>query len=200
MTHDWRGSFPASLMILAAFLVPAATSFTSCTPESPAASNERPSGKLVYFDIKEYFRQELKRLAAVSSVAKTTEVNGVREERVIAAPDFEKELAVFINADINKPAWSDKYSVDSLFNNHRQLTGLAYAAMDDKLQIRQISIRLIDSQVHEIAIKSAMQSSVADSRQQLSYKPDSGYSIESYQRIPFLSQENTFLVTVLFDQ
>lgn len=199
MTHNLRSSLSSLAIFLTAFLLPAAGILTGCEPDSPGLSTGS-SGKLLYFDIKGYFRQELKRLAAISSVTKTTEVNGVKEERVIAAPDFEKELTVFINADINKPAWSDKYSVDSLFNKDRQLAGLVYAALDESLQIKQISIDFIGGQVHKVAIQSAMNSSVADSRQQLNYRPDSGYSIESYQRIPVLSQENAFLVTVRFDQ
>jgi hypothetical protein len=188
------------VIFLTACLLPAAAILTGCSPDSPAVSTDKPFEKLLYFDIKGYFRQELKRLATISSVTKTTEVNGVREKRVIAAPDFEKELTVFINADINKPAWSDKYSVDSLFNRNRQLAGLVYAALDEKLQIRQISVDFIDDQVRKITIQSAMHSSIADSRQQLDYDPEAGYSIESYQRIPFLSQENAFQVTVRFDQ
>ena len=199
MTHNRRSRLPSLVIFLTASLVPAAAILTGCAPDNPAISTGS-SGKLLYFDIKGYFRQELKRLAAISSVTKATEVNGVREERIIAAPDFEKELAVFINADINKPAWSDKYSVDSLFNQDRQLAGLVYAAVDEKLQIRQISVDFIDDQVRKLSIQSAMHSSIADSRQQLNYDPEAGYSIESYQRIPFLSQENAFLVTVRFDQ
>jgi hypothetical protein len=195
-----HSSLPIIGVILAVWLLPAAPIFTGCAPDGPVATSDLPSDKLLYFDVKGYFQQELKRLASVSGVTKTTEVNGVREERVIAALDFEKELTVFLNADINKPAWSDKYSIDSLFNGGSQLTGLVYTALDDQLQVKKISVDFIDGAVHKIAILRAMQSSVAESRQQLSYEPDTGYRIESYQRIPFLSQENTFLVTVRFGQ
>ena len=49
------------------------------------------------------------------SLTKILSLNGETDTLNVKQPDFELELDVFINADINKPALSDKYSVDSIF-------------------------------------------------------------------------------------
>ncbi len=165
----------------------------SCS-ENPV--NVKP-GEQRYFDLKGYFDGEVKRLTGLPKVKKIATVDGQREERIIDSLDFEEELQIFSNADINRAAWSDKYAIDSVFNDQRQLTQLNYTSNDKDLRTQKISIDFSENAVSKIFIENSSSSAVADTKQLLTYEPGVGYTIESHQKVS-LTDDNTFLVEVQF--
>ena len=64
-----------------------------------------------FFDLKDYFAKEIDRLKEKKKVTKKAFYNDKEESKVIENPKFENELIIFSNADINRTAWLDKYSV-----------------------------------------------------------------------------------------
>ncbi|MEZ4958659.1 MAG: hypothetical protein R2830_02455 [Saprospiraceae bacterium] len=154
-------------------------------------------GQKKYFDLKGFFNEETKRLETFSTVKKIATVDGVREEHVLDSLNFGQELKIFSNADINRPAWSDKYAIDSVFNEQKQLTRLNYTTEDKDLRTRQITVDFEDGQVLKIFIENSTSSAIADTKQLLTYQPASGYTIESKQAVA-LSKDNAFLVEVQF--
>lgn len=165
----------------------------SCS-ETPV--NVKPGDKK-YFDLKGYFDGEAKRLAGLPKVKKIATVDGQREERIIDSLDFEEELKIFSNADINRAAWSDKYAIDSVFNEQQQLTQLNYTSNDKDLRTQKISIDFNENGVSKIFIENSSSSAVADTKQLLTYQPEAGYTIESHQKVS-MTDDNTFLVEVQF--
>lgn len=153
-----------------------------CAEMSPSETAAQLQQKK-YFDLEGYFKNEVKRLDAQSNFTKTTYLNGESEERQVEKIDFEKELVIFSDSDINRPAWSDKYEVDSVFNKKKELVQLNYEANDEKLRTRQISIDVNGGVVSKIQIENATKTSVANTQQSLTYEPAKGYAIESRQQV-----------------
>ena len=134
-----------------------------------------------FFDLKGYFEKEAERLnAAQPRLKKTVAVNGKSEEKTLTEQDYEKELAVFLNADINRPAWLDQYQIDSTLTTGR-LQSIRYRATSPKLQVQEIRIAFDQGKVSEIIIDKKADNIVAGSTQHLEYRPETGYQIRSLQ-------------------
>ncbi|MFT4760251.1 MAG: hypothetical protein ACI9XO_003027 [Paraglaciecola sp.] len=167
--------------------------FQSCqlTTSKPLKEMEKP-----FFDLKSYFEQEKTRLAALSNFTKTTMVDGKEETKKIEKLNFDNELRIFTEADINKPAWFDKYAIDSVLQAGN-LTKISYTATDKKRDIQNIVIDFSKQKVIKINIKKSAETALADTQFQLIYEPKIGYSIENTQQLT-VGEDKKFLVTVQF--
>ena len=151
-----------------------------------------------YFDLKGFIGSEAEKLSAQGGpFIKTVYLYDKKEEKVFETLDLKRELKPFTDSDINKPAWSDKYSIDSVFNTNRQLAGIHYLAQSKKLKTRKMEITYQNAEVSRILILNENNSSVAKTHQQLIYVPASGFSIESRQNVP-LMDERLFRIEVRF--
>src|SRR5580658_3332582 len=87
-------------------LVPAFLALSGCRPAI------KTNGPVKYFDLKGFFNGESTRLNELNpSVTKTVVHNGVPETKQVKISDWGQELDLFADADINKPAWRDNYTV-----------------------------------------------------------------------------------------
>ena len=79
--------------------------FTSCEQKGKEKSKD-----LTYFDIEGYFKKEANRLSGKNRpIDKTVWINGKSEHHIINIKNWEKELGVFIEADINKGSWKGSF-------------------------------------------------------------------------------------------
>ncbi len=77
---------------------------SACTEETPATQ------KQLYFPIATYLQQEIKGMGQQpKKVHKTMILDGKKEVKVISDMDWEKEWALFIESDLNKPAFDKSY-------------------------------------------------------------------------------------------
>lgn len=152
-----------------------------------------------FFDLKGYFKTEAQRLSAkgVHQITKIVVAGGKTESRIINDIDYERELGFFAGSDINRPAWSDKYVVDTLFTEQKQVVQLNYKCIDDKLKIQNIVVDYKEAEISKIVIENNTSNSIATSSQTLAYEPVIGYSIESHQKVA-MGDEQVFKVTVKF--
>ena len=162
----------------------------------PVAGPERVAAKS-YFDLKSYFDGESQRLSGLPKAKKIVTADGKTEERILDSHDFGEDLKIFSNADINRPAWSDKYVADSVFNEQGKLVRLDYATDDTDLRTKKITIEFEEGNVAKVFIENTSITAIADTRQLLTYLPGKGYTIESRQKVAF-SDDKTFVVEVQF--
>lgn len=166
----------------------------SASEQADQAPEEMP---LAFFDIKGYFSKEKERLVQTQpAVTKKVAINGETEEKKLDSLDFGRELTVFIQSDINRPDWVEKYRIDSVMQGNK-LTELHYQALDDKLRTRQIDIIFNNDQVNEIHIEKGGTNIVAGSEQELTYLPGQGYTIKSRQYTA-LSRDKELSIEVRF--
>ncbi len=178
-----------SLLLLSSLFFLSACVDTSATDKSLV---EKP-----FFDLKNYFAQEMTRLADKKNVTKKAFYNGQEETKIIENPNFSNELLIFSNTDINRTAWLDKYSVDSTFNAQQKLTTIDYASLDKKLKTKSLHVEFSNNVVSLIEITSAGNSAISQTNSKLTYSPTKGYSIKSEQSVKFVSQ-NDINIQVIF--
>jgi len=165
---------------------------SACQEVTTPAENNQVN---IFFDLKDFFQKEITSLEKINSFKKTVSINGVSEEKELAKLNLDNELSIFIASDINRPAWSDKYKIDSLFTPQKELSQITYRTLDEKLKTKKITIDFQAKTVSKIAIEKATDNAVAQSKQVLKYTVGKGYSIQSEQALS-LSETKTILVQV----
>ena len=127
-------------------------------------------------------------------IEKTVTIGGKAETKIIEKADFEKELALFLASDINKPAWRDKYRIEKTAGRSLE----SFLAKDDDLKTKRLDIyRFPPNGVTQILIVNSDKSSVTESQQNLDYDIGKGYSIETFQQF-FGSDSSKIRIDVLF--
>ncbi len=80
---------------------------TSC--QTPAAQQHEPD---VYYNVKGFVQEQIQLLSQQKpTVSKSMMVGDQREQRTTHEVNWQKELELFVQADINKPAYRASYSI-----------------------------------------------------------------------------------------
>lgn len=138
-----------------------------------------------FFDLKGYFQKEAVRLSAQKRpVLKEVIRNNSKERRELLI-NWNRELELFSESDINKAAWKDSYRrVDS---GHV----VAYVATDDELRTKKILLEKgPDGKLKHIEINNHTSNFLYSSTEKLSYYPDKGYTIEKTQQIRVIGRNH----------
>lgn len=150
----------------------------SCKPDVKVS-------KANFFDVKKYFTAEADRLGKLSPViSKSATHNGTTQTKTVNIKNWPAELDLFINSDINKPAWRDSYS--------EVKTGdfIIYKAKTDELKTREILIKQVNKKVVYIAIYNRSKNMLYNNSEKLSYFPDSLYQIVKRQQVRVVGTNN----------
>lgn len=146
-----------------------------------------------YVDLKAFFTDEISRLSKQKiTVDKTVSRNGISESKKNIAPDWETELSLFLESDINKPAWSNSYLVD----NNNDI--ISYTSADTKLRTRSIRItKNMKGHIEEVSIVNSTKNPLYASSEELLYIRDSLYQIIKKQDV-FLLGNNNYKISGFF--
>ena len=154
--------------------------FSSCN------NQEETTPKNDFFDLKGFFEAEAKRLSNKNSLSnKLVTQNNQTEIKKGLSVDWDDELALFMASDVNKPAWinSYKYSEDNL--------RISYFALDTSLRTRYVEIlKDKNGRTVFIKIKNSSRNMLYESSEELTYIPDSSYTIDKNQSVRFLGTNN----------
>lgn len=143
-----------------------------------------------FFDLKGFFVEEAKYLEAQGvTIQKTIQHNQSKETQTVQPKDWNKELLLFSESDINKPSWKDKYILDST-DRGNGLTLLHYKATDDKLDIQVLDVELKGDAVHSVLIVKKISNQVYESQQHLTYIPRKSYSIKKSQDVALFDEDD----------
>lgn len=129
-----NSSFRFSFLIPIVFLFAVIFLLSSCD-----SAQERKSKVMTYYDLKGFIESQISILNKEKpEVTKTMSVSGKNETRTSNDLDWKKELELFIQADINKPAYSKSYSItkpDSMTVLYKIKTG-------ESLPVRYLKIEV----------------------------------------------------------
>lgn len=154
---------------------------TACTTDVPSGDSNTP----VFFDVRGYFNQEVMRLSDQKvKVTKTITLNGKTETQELDDLNFSSDLRIFREADINKPAWVEKYEAKSetLSGSHQITT---YEALDSNLVTRQLVVEEDLGEVTRITIQRKTGTVLSNGNHRLEYVPATGYSMTTQQENRF---------------
>jgi len=152
----------------------------SCNQQKEAEINT----SLSYFDVKGYFGREISRLQRLNpDVDKTVSINGIGENKKAKIADWTKELAIFVNADINKTSWKGS------FKSKEQNGVDIYTSDNKKIPVKKISVTWKGQKAGKIEIIIDNKNILYQSQDTLIYCPDSLYKIKKQQKIRLLKEK-----------
>ncbi|WP_184542495.1 hypothetical protein [Mucilaginibacter sp. FT3.2] len=150
----------------------------ACRPDKTQSN-----GTLKYFDIAGFFRADTAKLTKLNPrVDKTVTHNGVTENKTVQIPNWGQEFNLFIQSDINRPAWKNSYTVlntDSL---------IIYTAKTSDLRTTKILIKKNKDKVKWMVIYNHTKNLLYETKEKLSYFPDSVYQIEKSQQVRLMGK------------
>ncbi|MFT5998985.1 MAG: hypothetical protein ACI81P_001441 [Neolewinella sp.] len=152
-------------------------SLAACAPEAPVGTIDTAP----FFDLSGYISQEVERLeTAKTKVEKTITLNGVVETKQLDDINFSNDLRLFREADINKPAWIEKYTTEeqTLSGSHSITT---YMAQDSNLIVRRLMVEKDVGVTIRIEIDRKTGTVLSDGQHQLVYQPGKGYWVKTQQ-------------------
>jgi hypothetical protein len=151
-----------------------------------------PDAAIQYFDVRGYFNKEAKRLSEKNpTINKTVLVNGTTENKPIKITDWHKELASFIDADINKRAWEGEFLAEKTGN------GMVYTSNNEKVPVKKLEIIKDKERITGVFIIIKNSNYLYTSSDTLSYFPDSLYQIRKAQHVTLMSPK-TYRITGVF--
>lgn len=146
---------------------------SSCKPDI-----KETGATLKYFDLKSFFNADTARLNKLNPVVtKTVAHNGDSQTKKVKIDNWGRELGLFIDADINKPAWQNSYTISS------DSSTLIYTTKDLSLKMAEMIIKHDKQKVKWIMILNHTSNMLYTTTEQLSYYPDSLYLIEKRQHV-----------------
>ena len=173
------------LLLISSFIL--LLGIASCKRDSNAAADTK-----TFFDIKGYFEADSVRLTKENPlITKTVAHNQVPETQKVHISDWCTELSLFIESDINRPAWRNSYDVNTTDN----IT--IYAAKDPALKTQRVVIKNENGKLKWIMIVNHTKNMLYENTEKLSYFPDSLYLIQKKQRVRLLGTD-TYRISGLF--
>src|SRR5690606_2904214 len=107
------------------------------------------------------------------------------ERKKIHVADWKSEFALFIDADINKPAWQNNYRVDSTGSS------VTYTPIDSTLRAKEIRIEKTDSgTVTHVRVINQVSNMLYQTNEQLDYYVDSLYRITKQQHVLVIGESH----------
>jgi hypothetical protein len=159
---------------------------------------------LKWFDLKQFVQDANAIMPKNVPFEKTLFVKGATETQKITVTDWATELAVFGQSDINRPAWRDKYQVDTLEiagkrnttvqNDTTAVREIRHIAKDKALRTKSLSILLNrKSAPLVIEILNEQDNFFSHSQQHLIWDLRKGYSMTAQQKMLFMEATETTL-------
>lgn len=134
-----------------------------------------------YFDLKGYFGKEINRYSMQKPmVEKTVAINGQAESKTLVIKDWPRELAVFIDADINRSSWKGAFKIQDSENETR------YSTENEKIPVKNLIVSKNLGKVSKVEIIVANVNLLYHSNDTLTYYPDSLYQIVKQQKIKLM--------------
>lgn len=154
----------------------------TCDPaQNTDVAAPSPVGETIFFDLTDYIDAETERLTENKITAnKTITLNGKTESKQNTVINYKNDLRLFREADINKPAWSDKYDTDEqkLSGNHRVTT---YTTRDSSLIVHRLLVEEDQGVPVRIEIDRKTGTVLSNGIHQLRYESGKGYSVKTQQ-------------------
>lgn len=156
-------------------------SLASCKPDVQQNTS-------TYFSLNTYFKQETQKLTKANfNVVKTVSRNGEAETKTVKIANWPGELSVFSESDINKPSWKNSYKTTASGNF------TIYKALDPDLKTQEIIIKKAKNRIAFVMVYNIVNNKLFQTREKLTYYPDSLYLIRRKQNVRFLGM-NDYLI------
>ncbi len=171
------------------------TFFASCqTPQNA----ERPK---FYYDLQGFIETQMVILDEIRpEVDKEVMMNGEKEQKMLKIGNWQKELAMFLQADLNKPYLKDMYEEKDSISNQQKFK--VYTAKQSNLSVKYLILELSDNEVKSLEAFIFNENYLYTSEKKFNFScsADKGkwtisqYRIEGKQKMIFTSEETYTLL------
>jgi hypothetical protein len=162
-------------------------------------SNQQTSTNPVYYDVASYVNDQIKALSAQKpATEKDALIKGQSNHQTTSNIDWAKELELFAQADINKPAFRNSYTITRPDSLSYQYT---LKPTEEKLTVRSLSVRLDSASRKPVEIQAILRSEnplysserrlllVSGARKEQAWGLKN-YRIEGYQQLTYFDRNN----------
>ncbi len=154
-----------------------------------------PGPTQVYFDAPHYFNRQIRQLNRLGpQLEKELAFNRKKESKVLSSVNWEQELSLFTDIDINKAAWRGLFDVDTIdFDSGRsRIFTVRYSPLQEDIPVKKLLINIDRStgDPEYIHIDLEKENFIYNSRQTLTYAAGKGYTISNQQKVLFLAQQS----------
>lgn len=173
--------------------------FVGCgkTEELPTQANVVTSTE-GFFNVSQYFSQESSRLIASNTQVAKAVSFGKNTEKIPAALFDSTEFQIFIQSDINRNAWLDKFSVDTFQSNAGYV--VTYNRLSNTIPVKQLAVEFSKAdEVTGVKIETKRNSLLYKSEQVMSYVPNVSYAVKGWQKT-LMMHKTEFEVNGYFEQ
>lgn len=168
--------------------------FLACTDNS----SHKESISVKYFSINNFIDNQIKYLKKMNpEISKTITYNSKIETQTLTDIDWEKELSVFKEYDINKPAWSNSYLIDTI-NNDTLSYDINYTTQDSSLSIKNLLVKFYNNKAVGFYANINSENFLYNIQKKVQYSISTGYSISENQNIKFY-KDSEFKINAQFN-
>ena len=150
--------------------------FAFCMCDDPEAVFP---GAKDHFNSNEFVEEFITTYDNVSVIKTLEEGTEKNEKEEIQTYSIESDLEIFIEADISKPSFIGKYSVDSIYTEEGELLSLRYEALSKRLRTRAMIVYFHNNMVHKLEIIRRFNSVISSIDQHGTLEVGKGYQINS---------------------
>lgn len=160
-----------------------------------ACNNKKHSvavGQKLYFDLEKYISDDIafnKKNKIKEN--KNIDINGKLDEQINENVDWQKEMSLIEECDINKANWIGKYRIDSIWKEDSILLSVQYTATDNKIPVKKMTVFYTATHPAKIIIQKKIKSILFDTEQQIEYVPTKSFSINAQQKAFFMNDFNS---------
>jgi len=158
---------------------------------------EKAKEKKIYYDLKGFIETQIEFLSEQKPIVdKVMSVSGKNESRSTREVDWKKELELFIQADINKPAYSKSYAV----SKPDSLTSVYTLKTVENISVKWVRIQLDKTTGNPVLIQARLRSEnklyQSEKNVELHCKSESNqwhltsYSIKGYQKLATMDRKD----------
>lgn len=159
------------------------------------SAKEKKEIQKSYFDLPAFFKKEIKLLMELNpGIEKKINKDGETETKILESVDWKKELAPFVDIDINKPSWIRSFSVDTLFLTSKNFE-INCVSLEEGIPIKQVKLLFENNSCSFVQINKKSENNLFSSFQELVYKTGEGYRINGYQKVKFAFDTRYEIIT-----
>ena len=127
------------------------------------------------------FENEIKMLSKRNLfVEKTITKDGISKNSKVKV-DWKKELAFFLDAEINNPKFQSQYSIEKTVNGNKTIINCI--SNSDKIRTKQIQYVFSGDKCEMVYMQRLMQDRINNNYQELYYQPGLSYEINGTQKV-----------------
>lgn len=172
----------------ALIIVISAVFFLSCS-DAKSTNPTSSSVKNDYFDTQSFFQTEVDSLKKLNpEIEKTVSKENETETKTLKIKNWENELSSFTAIDLQKPAYSSEFKIDTTGNQ------VNYVAKNPELDVQRVTIKLNEAKEPiEIIVEKSTKNMLYSTDEKLTYAKGLKYSVEKNQSILVLG-DNRYLI------